>query len=156
MLDSLTRCFLLSVVCNRFTGRNKVVFCIFGMAQGNPRVRVFHSFLCLPGRVAVRPQVASWAAFCGLDKFTSAIPSRPPHWVTFYVWSRPSVELSLTPRYPCSRVGALCIGKQSGYPGQLASFLRGRTYLACTGNHLKTFLTCSDPGRVSGPGVLYF
>lgn len=37
------QCFLLSVVCNHFIGRNKVVFCIFGMAQGKPRVGVFHS-----------------------------------------------------------------------------------------------------------------
>lgn len=28
------RCFLLSVVCNRLTGRNKDVFCMFGVAQG--------------------------------------------------------------------------------------------------------------------------
>lgn len=37
------QCFLLSVVYNHFIGRNKVVFCIFGMAQGKPRVGVFHS-----------------------------------------------------------------------------------------------------------------
>lgn len=31
------------MVCNHFIGRNKVVFCIFGMAQGKSRVGVFHS-----------------------------------------------------------------------------------------------------------------
>lgn len=41
------QCFLLSVVCNHFIGRNKVVFCIFGMAQGKPRVGVFHSHVYL-------------------------------------------------------------------------------------------------------------
>lgn len=37
------QCFLLSVVCNHFIGRNNIVFCIFGMAQGKPRVGIFHS-----------------------------------------------------------------------------------------------------------------
>lgn len=43
------------------------------------------------------------------------------------------------------------IGKQSGHPGQLASFLRE---LACTGNPLKALLTGSGPGLVGGPGLL--
>lgn len=42
------------------------------------------------------------------------------------------------------------IGKQSGHPGQLASFLRE---LACTGNPLTALLTGSGPGLVGGPGL---
>lgn len=57
------------------------------------------SFSCLPGRGAVRPHGASWAAFCGVDKFTSAITSCLPCWMALYVLSGPSVELSVVPHH---------------------------------------------------------
>lgn len=61
------------------------------------------SFLCLPGRGAVRPHGASRAAFCGVDEFTSAITSCLPCWMALSLLSGPSVQLSVAPHCPSLR-----------------------------------------------------